>query len=716
MIQAIVKKGIVIPEEVPAPKASKGGLLIKVVNSCISAGTEISSVSMTGKSLIRRALDQPDQVKEVLNFIKERGISKTIAKVRGQLDGGKPTGYSISGIVIGIGEGVKEFQIGDEVTAAGMGIANHAEFVDVPVNLVMKMPKGLDFQAASTVTLGGIALQGVRRAELHLGEIAVVIGAGILGLLTQQMLQLSGIRTIVSDIDDHRLQIAKELGAELIINPTKEDPVKAVHNLSGAYGADAIIFTAATGSSEPLSQAFKMCKKKGKVVLVGVSGMEIKRGDMYAKELDFLMSTSYGPGRYDAVYEEKGIDYPYAYVRWTENRNMAEYLRLLQTGSINLTPLIDQTFLIQEVEKAYHSLTNSEIKPLLTFLDYGVDVNLPKQILAASPKRKILLTKKITKQKGKIQVGLIGTGIFASGTHLPNLKKLSAKFQIRAIANRSGHKPTALGNQFGAQYATTDYDEILKDKEIDLVMITTRHDTHADYVIQALEAGKHVFVEKPLAITQEELAKIKAFYDTTTNPPLLMVGFNRRFSKYAKEIKKHTQKRINPLMIQYRMNAGYIPLDHWVHEDGGRIIGECCHLIDLMTYFTESRIVSVSSESLSPKNEKFSQVDNRSIILKYEDGSVCTIQYFATGSKSLSKEYMEVHFDEKSIVLDNYKTLKGYGLSIKNISTSLADKGVLEELTALADSLNSQASSTNWPIEFWDLIQTTNISFQINDL
>jgi len=332
MIQAVVKKGRVIGERVPTPLVSDGCLLIKVVNSCISAGTEMAGVNESGKSIIKRAMEQPEQVKEVLQFMKTNGIQRTLAKVKGALDGGKPTGYSISGIVIGFGAGVSGFSVGDSVAAAGAGLANHAEFVDVPVNLVMKMPQGMDFQKASTVTLGGIAMQGVRRADLRLGEVCVVVGAGILGLLAQQMLQLSGVRTIVTDLDPSRLDIAQKLGAERIVNPAQEDVVSVVNSLTGGHGADAVLFTAATYSSEPLSTAFKMCKKKGRVVLVGVSGMEIKRGDIYAKELDFLISTSYGPGRYDSNYEDKGLDYPFSYVRWTENRNMTEYLRLVHEG------------------------------------------------------------------------------------------------------------------------------------------------------------------------------------------------------------------------------------------------------------------------------------------------------------------------------------------------------------------------------------------------
>jgi len=703
MKQAVVKKGKVIAQNVPSPNVSKGSVLIKVHYSCISAGTEMSSVNTTKKSLIKRAIDSPEEVKEVLDFVKVNGIQKTIQKVRGVIDGGKQTGYSVAGEVIAIGKDVSNFQIGDRVAAAGAGIANHAEYVDVPTNLVMKMPNGLDYKYASTVTMGGIAMQGVRRADLRFGESCVVVGAGILGLLALQMLKLSGVRVIVTDLDEHRLSLAKELGADLCVNPTKEDAVKIASSFSGGHGVDCVLFTAATSSSKPLSDSFKMCRKKGKVVLVGVVGMEINRGDMYAKELDFQISTSYGPGRYDSNYEEKGLDYPLAYVRWTENRNMTEYLQLLNEEKIKVEPLIDAVFGIEKVDEAFASLEAEGQKPIIVLLDYKLTDNLKKIKIKSSPVN-----------RDTINVGIVGAGNFVTGMHLPNMKKLGSKYALRAVMNRTGFSADAVAKQFGADYSTTDFDEIINDKDIDLVMITTRHDSHADYVLRSLKAGKHTFVEKPLAINQEELDQIKAFYNSdVANKPVLMTGFNRRFSQFTTEIKKHTDKRINPLFVQYRMNAGFIPLDSWVHDHGGRIIGEGCHLIDLMTSLTNSKIRSISYEKLSPSNEKFSQQDNVAIILKYEDGSVCNIHYFACGSKQVSKEYMEVHFDEKTIVMDDYKSLKGYGVKVKEINLNRSDKGQKEELEALYETL--KGNTEKWPISIEDMIQTTEATFLINE-
>ena len=709
MLQAIIKKGVVLAEEVPAPMVSDSSVLIQVSASCISAGTEMSGVINSGKPLIKRALEQPAQVKKVLNMAKSVGISKTLAKIKGTLDAGNPTGYSISGVVVGLGKGVSGFKIGDRVAAAGAGIANHAEFVDVPVNLVMNMPREISFRDASTVTLGGIAMQGVRRADLRVGEFCVVTGAGILGLLAVQLLRLSGVRVATIDLDQQRLSIARKLGAEITLDPKSENVVNAIENWTGGYGADTVLFTAATSSSEPLSESFRMCKKKGKVVLVGVSGMEIKRADIYTKELDFIISTSYGPGRYDRSYEEKGIDYPYAYVRWTENRNMTEYLRLVASGQVDLSDMIDRTFPISEVTDAFSSL-QSEGKPLMVVLDYvsDLDEGIPE-------KQKTILQSPAKSSTGEIvKVALVGAGGFATGMHMPNMEKLGSKFKLWAVMSRKGHQAKAVAKQFGAQYATTDYEEILKDDEIDLILVATRHDTHASLTLRGLQSGKHVFVEKPLATNLGELELIKDFYQTHESPPNLFVGFNRRFSKYSQEIKKHTNKRINPLVIHYRMNAGFIPLDHWVHDNGGRIVGEGCHIIDLMTFFVGAKIISVNSENINPSNNRYSHQDNVSITLKYEDGSIASIQYFSVGSKNMPKESMEIHFDGKSLLMEDYQKLIGYGVDIKEISSKISQKGQFEELVAIHEKLSGKAD--NLPIELWDMFQTTEASILINNL
>lgn len=709
MLQGIIKKGKALTIDVPAPQVSKGMVLIKVVFSCISAGTELSGLARSKKPLIQRAWEQPDKVKKVLDILRDEGFTVAYAKVKNKLESGTPIGYSVSGIVIAVGDGITRFQPGDRVSAAGVGYAHHAEFVSVPENLVVKIPDKVPFEEASTVALGGIAIQSIRRAHLQLGEFGVVFGAGILGLLTTQMLIASGIRVAVIDIDSHRLDIAKELGAELVVNSNDENPVEKILNWSDGYGADAVIFTASTQQNEPLSQCFRMTRKKGKVILVGVSGPEIKREDIYSKELDFLISTSYGPGRYDTNYEEKGVDYPYAYVRWTENRNMKEYLRLVQNNNIKLNRLIEKTYPIEQIADAFDCLSTETPRPLIVLLQYGSPEEKP---LLPNISQQIIHVNTNYTKKSVINVAVIGTGGFATNMHLPNLARLRDKYSIYATLDRSTQQAKFVAEQYNAKYTTTNLDEILNDNQVDLVLITTRHDSHAEYCLKALQAGKHVFVEKPLAISQEELDRIRDFYANGSEAkPVLLVGFNRRFSRYLAEIKKHTDRRINPLLIRYRMNAGLLPSDHWVFETGGRIIGEACHIIDTISYLTNSPIESVSVESITPTTDRYSPTDNKVVILKYKDGSVTCFEYFSVGSIEFGKEYMEVHFDGKTIVLDDYKSLKGYGLKINEIKTQTSQKGHFEELIALYNSITGKNS--DWPIPLFELIQTTEATFLI---
>lgn len=714
MLQVAIKKGTVVLEDVPAPIVSKGTVLIKVSNSCISPGTELSFISRSGESIYEKALAKPEKVIGLIKNLKSVGLSNSIKKInriRTKDNFGVPSGYSIAGTVVEVGENQSKFKIGDKVAAAGAGIANHAEYVNVPVNLVMPVPDGLELAEASTVTLGGIALQGVRRANLKLGEFCAVIGAGALGLLTIQLLQNSGVRVITSDIDNNRLNIAKSLGAELIINPNEEDLLRTIEVYTRGYGVDAVIFTASTNNHDVLSMSFQMCRKKGKVILVGVAGDIVKRDDIYRKELDYLVSTSYGPGRYDSNYEEKGIDYPYAYVRWTENRNMEEYLRLLKEKKIKLDCLINGVFKINKAAEAFDFIKNNIPKPLFILLDYRKDTDEVNDNIANSIKR--ISLKSVSKDSSIINVGLVGTGSFAVNMHLPNLHKLNNKYKIYAIMNRTGLKAKNLASYYDAAYATTNYDEILADKNIDLVLICTRHDSHAELILRALNAGKHVFVEKPLAVNEEELNQIVSFYtcQNESRKPLLMVGFNRRFSRYAKEIKKSISKRVSPLFIHYRMNAGFIPYDSWVHESGGRIVGEACHIVDLMTYFTESRIMDVSVQSINYNKDNLNN-DNKSFILKYADGSVCTIEYFSIGNKSFPKEYLEIHFEGKTIVMDDYKSLKGYGIKVNEIQTKNSEKGQYEELDMLYDYL--MGNSKGFPIPLNEIFETTETTLLLN--
>lgn len=706
MKQALVRRGKVIMEDVPAPTVSAETVLVKVVNSCISAGTEISGVQSSGESLIKKALQKPQKVMRVVDMARVYGIDAARRKVKAVLETGYPTGYSAAGVIVEVGDGVNGFQVGDRVAIAGAGHANHAEFACVPMNLVTKMPETLGFDAASSVALGAIAMQGVRRADMKLGEYTVVIGCGILGLIAIQMLVKSGVRVLATDLDDTRLALAEQFGAEKVLNPATCDVLSEVENWTSGKGADCTLFTAATGSSDPLSQAFKMCRRKGKVVMVGVSGMEIKREDLYAKELDFLMATSYGPGRYDAEYEEKGADYPYAYVRWTEGRNMEEYLRLMTTGAVNIEPIIADIYDIEDVEKAYEAL-QQEAKPLMVLLNYKGDPKKPEKNQSAP---KIKLSK-----HEKIRIGLIGAGGWATATHLPILQTVHEKAAIVGVCNRTGAKAKNVAREVGADIVTSDPDDIIQNPDVDLVLIATRHGDHAELALKALRAGKHVFVEKPLAINDTETNEIEQFFaEGTGEKPLLFTGFNRRFSSYAREVRNQVADRSGPVFLQYTMNAGYLPEDHWVHEDGGRIIGEACHVVDLARYIVGKPVVDVAVQSLNPQSSKYNAADNKVIILKYEDGSVATLSYFACGAKSASKEKLEVHFDQKTIIMDNYQSIQGFGCRVKDISSTIPDKGVKDEWTVLIDAL--QKSNSSWPISLEEMLETTRLCMYAADL
>ena len=700
MKQALVKKGIVVAMDIPEPTTKQGFIKIKVLYSCVSAGTEMTGVVGSRKSLLKRAFEDPKKLKLAVDYIKNKGLKSTKNKLVAVSDSMNTIGYSLSGVVSDIGEGVTGYNVGDFVSAGGSGFALHADYVNVPKNLVVKVPKGLHMSYASTGTVGSIAMQGVRRADLKLGEYVVVFGTGLLGLLSLQMLKAAGNRVACIDLNQDRLDLAKTLGAEIVINPTVEDPVMAINNWTQGYGSDAVIFTASTSKDEPLSQSFKMCRKKGKVILVGVSGMKINRGDIYANEIDFKISASYGPGRYDDTYELEGHDYPYAYVRWTENRNISEYLRLVNEGAINLESLTPKIYQLLDVESAYKDLEDNPSTNILTLLKYE------DYIEHKEPIKKIILNN--NNNNKKITIGIIGAGSFAASTLIPIINQLPEKFSLKTIVNRNGHKAMKLAKEFNASIASTSAEDIFNDPDIDLVVICTRHDSHAELVLKCLKTNKHVFVEKPLATSHEQLNSIMDFYNKDNNKakPITMVGFNRRFSPYSSEIKKAVIHRSTPLFMHYRMNAGYIPVESWVHKDGGRIVGEGCHIIDLMTYLTGSRITEVSVNNMNSNSTKYISSDNKSITFKFEDGSIGVLDYFSTGSKLLSKEYMEVHFDNKSIIMDDYKSLKGYGIKLKKLETNVSKKGHFEEWLKIHETLTKGV----WEIPLEDLYDTTRIS------
>ena len=702
MKQLLVRSGNVFLQEVPAPTVGPRNVLVRVKSSCISVGTEMAGIKMSGLPLYRRALKQPHHVKKALQLMKDQGFARVYKQIKGKLDAGLPTGYSAAGEVIEVGSEVTGIKVGDRVACAGAGIANHAEVVDVPVNLTVPVPDGLDYEAAATVTLGAIAMQGVRRTNPTLGETVVVIGLGILGQLTAQLLTASGCRVIGTDIDENRIEIARANGMDIGLNPKDGDIVERIVKLTDGHGADAVVITAASPSSEILAQSFQACRRKARVVVVGDVGLNIARSDIYAKELDFFISTSYGPGRYDPVYEEEGADYPIAYVRWTENRNMEEFLRLLARGRISLANMLKEPFPIDRAEEAYAALRGTGQKPLLVMLTYPERAEATRPALQIAPP---------APADGRIKLALVGAGGFAQGMHLPNLQKLKDSYDLRTIVSRTGLSARSAAERFGAPNAATDFKTVLDDPDIDLVLIATRHDLHAGMTLDALRAGKHVFVEKPLAMNEDELAEIEAFYRDNPNGPVLMTGFNRRFSPAVVAAKKVLANRTSPMIVNYRMNAGYIPADHWVHgpQGGGRNIGEGCHIYDLFNALTGSTPVEVNAMSIVPESKYWLRNDNFNATVRYADGSVCTLTYTAMGSKSYAKERADIFVDGKVLTLDDYKQLTVVGGSGGWKGTTM-QKGQQEELAALAETLRKGAA---WPISLEDQIFATRISFEV---
>lgn len=710
MKQVVVKQGKVVVEEVPAPLVEPGTVLVQVDHSCISVGTEMSGVRASGVPLWKKALQKPDQVKKVLEMATTQGISRTRSQIEGKLAAGDPTGYSAAGRVIAIGEGVEDLQLGSRVACAGAQCAHHAEIIRVPRNLAVPVPEGLSLSEASTVTLGAIALQGVRRAQPTLGEAIVVIGLGILGQLAVQLLKANGCRVIGTDVDRKRLDLARSLGMDVGVHPEDQDEIEQVARLTDGFGADGVIITAATPSDEVISTAFRMCRKKGRVVLVGDVGLNLRRGDFYQKELDFFISTSYGPGRYDRGYEEVGLDYPISYVRWTENRNMGAYLRMLAEKKVSVAPLIAEAFPIDEASKAYAALRGEGEKPLMVLLAYPQRSEASSVHVVDNPQVK-------GGRAGCIRMAVVGAGGFAKGMHLPNLLGLGDRYRLQAIVSRSGHNAQAAARQFGAAYATTDFQAVLTDPEIDAVLISTRHYLHAGMVLAALQAGKHVLVEKPLALSAAEMKEIADFFSAAEDgAPVLLTGFNRRFSAYARRMRDVAAMRSNPMMINYRMNAGHIPLDHWVHgpEGGGRNIGEACHIYDLFTFLTGARVCSVQASSIRPQTGHYSSSDNFVATVSFDDGSLASLTYSALGARECPKEQMDLYVDGKVLVLEDYRRLSVFGAELKQLPQSKTpEKGHLEELTAFAEAIQHGG---DWPIPLWQQMQAMDIAFEVESM
>lgn len=699
MLQVIQyqKDGRLEVANLPAPECPSGGVLIQTRFSLISAGTERTSVETTQSGLIVRARKQPEQVRQVLNMIKRDGLRTTIEKVMNKLDSYKSLGYSVSGIVLE--SDVDEFSPGDRVAAAGAGYAVHAEFVAVPKNLVVKLPHNVSFEEAAYTTLGAIAMQGFRQAEPVLGETVAVIGLGLLGQITIQLLKAAGCRVIGLDINESLFEFARKFGCDLLLkSENSPNVVNIINSFTNGHGVDSVIITASTSSNEPTELALSICRKRGKVVVVGAVGMNIPRNLFYTKEIDFRISCSYGPGRYDPNYEEYGHDYPFAYVRWTENRNMQAFLQLIADGKMDVRSITTHTFSITEATKAYDLITGKIQEPYL-----GILLSYPNN---SNPFKTISLNTKTSYSKSELKISFIGAGNFATNNLLPVLKKLNVEFVSVSTATPVNAKSVA--ERFGFHEASTDSDAIAINERTNTIFIASRHDSHARYTIAALNSGKNVFVEKPLAINFQQLEDIIQAYNK--NQSRLMVGFNRRFSATFKKMKEFFLNRQDKMVINYRVNAGFIPNTHWIHapEQGGRIIGEVCHFIDCAVYLTDALPISVYATSIGGNNSAMPNSDNVSLNLKFSDGSITNITYFANGSSLLDKEYCEVHCERKSAIMNNFKTLDLYD-SKKHYSLKFdGKKGIEEEVTAFINSIRNGQPS---PIPFEQIVKTTEATF-----
>lgn len=708
--QAILQEGKVQVEEVPAPCAEPGTILVRVSYSCISSGTEMSGLAASGMPLWKQVVTQPEKLEKVWKMVATHGVANTYRQVRGKLDSGRPTGYSAAGIVCSVGAGIDDVAIGDRVACAGAQCAYHAEVIRVPRNLAVVIPEAVDAMCASTVALGAIALQGVRRANVSLGETFAVVGLGVLGNLTAQLLRAAGCRVLGLDVDSRWLLLAQQISGVVPLVPGDGCLSEQVARLTEGVGADGVIVTASTPSHDAIADAFRICRKKGRVILVGDVGLHLNRQDIYEKELDFLVSTSYGPGRYDRTYEERGLDYPVAYVRWTENRNMGEYLRLVAEKRLNIAPLIGGTYSIEQVGEAYAALADKHRKAPIVLLSYPDRPSVSEEhVVAAS-------SKPTMGAGGRVRVALVGAGSFSQAVHLPNLKTLSDLFDLGAIVDRTGHKSMAIARQYDAGYATTDYSQVLGDPSIDAVLIVTRHATHAAMTMAALKAGKHVFVEKPLALTSSELKEIVEFYTSRegSDVPVLMTGFNRRFSPYAEKLRDALRNSTSPMMVNYRVNAGRLQAEHWTlsSEGGGRNLGEACHMYDFITYLTGAKIAGVSAEFIGRSTGYFSRADNFIATITFSDGSVASITYTALGSSDCPKERVEIFADGKVGILDDFKKLTLTGAKGYDFESRLSNKGHKEELQAFAQSI---LKGEEWPIPLWQQVQATEIALRVED-
>lgn len=664
------KTGDIKVVDVPVPVAGSGLVLVRNAFSLVSAGTERATVNLAQASLVGKARSRPDLVKQVLDTVKREGVAATMKKVQSRLDQWKQLGYSTAGAVVEVGEGVTGLTAGDHVACAGQDYASHAEVVAVPQNLCAKIPDGVGFEHAAFTTVGAIAMQGVRQADARVGEAVAVIGLGLVGQLTMQILRAAGCRVLGIDINEAACKLAAKCGCDAV---ALKDVERTAAQLTNGFGVDAVIITASTESNEPIEQAARISRQRGRVVMVGVTGMEVPRELFYAKELDFRLSRSSGPGRYDPLYEEHGVDYPIGYVRWTEQRNMEAFLQLLASKRVDVAPLVTHTFGIDDAPKAYELITGKTGERFV-----GVLLEYPKTGTVETKLRVVAATAR----PAPVILGVIGAGNHAQGVLLPQFKA-NADVTLRTVCTATGTKAKKAAEKFGFESCTTDWREVIADDSVNAVLIASRHDLHAPAVCEALRAGKTIFCEKPLCLREEQLDEIVKTINETGNTRL-MVGFNRRFAPFAAKVKEITP----PLMMRYRVSVAPLPREHWINDPatgGGRIVGEVCHFVDFLVFVTGARPVSVFAQGFGG--------DNVQVALRFVDGSVGAIDYFSVGDASLGKEYFEAFGGGRSVIVEDFR-----------------DKGQAEEVRRFVEAVKTGAPM---PVGLEEIIASTQATFAI---
>jgi predicted dehydrogenase/threonine dehydrogenase-like Zn-dependent dehydrogenase len=698
-----VRSGEVTSHEVPQPELRPGGILVRTAFSAISAGTELAHREQVEKSLLGKALARPDLVRQVVDFARTAGVKAAYQKVQSRLDALAPLGYSCAGIVIAAGPGVAEFQPGDRVACAGAGYASHCEVNFIPKNHAVRIPDEVPLEAASLSAIGAIALQGFRQSQAVLGEVVAVIGAGLVGMLTIQLARAAGCRVIAIDRDLQRVERARQFGADLALGSSDRDMPARVREFA-RYGADVAIITAASPSAEPVELAAGISRDRGRIVVVGTVDLGVSRKAMYMKELSLVLSRSYGPGRYDSEYEEDGRDYPVGHVRWTLKRNMEAFLDLLASGAIHVSPFLERRCPVEQGSAAYEELKNTGA--------YTVLLEYPNRALISMPLA--LATASRAPRSGELRVSCIGAGSFARAILFPALRKTRGVV-LYSVATASGVASESARRLFGFAHAVPTA-ELLQDKDSDAVFILSRHDSHARYVVAALANHKPVLVEKPLAINREQLEEIRCAYKSGKEKnlvPFLMVGYNRRFAPFTEKLKQFFAGREEPMVVQIRVNAGYLPNDHWVQRKssgGGRILGELCHFVDWARCVVYREMVSVAANAL-PDAARHNR-DNVVATLRFQDGSIATVAYLANGDRSVPKEQFEVFCEGKVGRINDFCTLELARDGKTRRTKARRNKGHEREIEVTLDAIRQGACS---PIPFEELMEVSEATIAIEE-